>query len=118
MAKAALDEFLDIGQGSPAGGVSSESIIDIVLDHYEMDAADLLSARKVRTIVRARQVGMYLARQLTPLSLTQIGSLFGGRDHTTVLYALRQIEKNLSSDQRLRSEVETIRSRLSIAHLR
>jgi chromosomal replication initiator protein len=118
MAKAALDEFLDLGQRSPAGGVSSESIIDIVLDHYEMDAADLLSARKVRTIVRARQVGMYLARQLTPLSLTQIGSLFGGRDHTTVLYALRQIEKNLSSDQRLRSEVETIRSRLSIAHLR
>ena len=95
-----------------------KNIIEVVLDHYEMEAADLLSAKKVRTIVRARQVGMYLARQLTPLSLTQIGSLFGGRDHTTVLYALRQIEKNLPGDQRLRSEVETVRSRLSVAHLR
>ena len=118
MAKTALDEFLDLGHGSPAGGVGGENIIEVVLEHYEMEAADLLSAKKVRTIVRARQVGMYLARQLTPLSLTQIGSLFGGRDHTTVLYALRQIEKNLPGDQRLRSEVETVRSRLSVAHLR
>ena len=118
MAKTALDEFLDLRQDNPAGGVGAESIVEVVLDHYEMEATDLLSARKVRTIVRARQVGMYLARQLTPLSLTQIGSLFGGRDHTTVLYALRKIEKNLSSDQRLRSEVEAIRSRLSISHLR
>ena len=118
MAKAALDEFLDLAQDSPAGGVGAENIIDVVLDHYGMEAADLLSAKKVRTIVRGRQVGMYLARQLTPLSLTQIGSLFGGRDHTTVLYALRQIEKKLSTDQRLRSEVESLRSRLSIAHLR
>ena len=118
MAKVALDEFLDLSQDSPAGGVSAENIIAVVLDHYGREAADLLSAKKVRTIVRGRQVGMYLARQLTPLSLTQIGSLFGGRDHTTVLYALRQIEKKLSSDQRLRSEVESIRSRLSVAHLR
>ena len=118
MAKAALDEFLDLGHDNPAGGVGSENIIEVVLDHYGMEAADLLSAKKVRTIVRGRQVGMYLARQLTPLSLTQIGSLFGGRDHTTVLYALRQIEKKLSTDQGLRSEVESLRSRLSIAHLR
>ena len=118
MAKTSLDEFLDLSQGNPAGGVGAESIVAVVLDHYEMEATDLLSARKVRTIERARQVGMYLARQLTPLSLTQIGSLFGGRDHTTVLYALRKIEKNLSSDLRLRSEVEAIRSRLSISHLR
>ena len=117
MAKTALDEFLDLGQGAPAGGVSAQSIVDVVLDHYEMEAKDLLSAKKVRTIVHARQVGMYLARQLTPLSLTQIGSLFGGRDHTTVLYALRRIEKSLADNPRLRSEVETIRSRLSIAHL-
>lgn len=118
MAKGALDEFLDLGRDHPAAGVGAQSIIDVVLDHYEMEPKDLLSAKKVRTIVRARQVGMYLARQLTPLSLTQIGTLFGGRDHTTVLYALRRIEKSLPGDHRLRSEVETIRSRLSIAHLR
>ncbi len=59
---------------------------------------------------------MYLARQLTPLSLTQIGTLFGGRDHTTVLYALKKIEERLGTDSVLRSDIETIRSRLSIAH--
>lgn len=117
MAKAALDEFLDLGTSTQSGGVGARSIIDIVLDHYAIAEKDLLSAKKVRTIVRARQVGMYLARLLTPLSLTQIGTLFGGRDHTTVLYALRQIEKGLDKDRALRTDIETIRSRLSVAHL-
>jgi chromosomal replication initiator protein len=96
--------------------VGARNIIDIVLTHYGIEERDLLSAKKVRTVVRARQVGMYLARQLTPLSLTQIGTLFGGRDHTTVLYALKRIEECLGTDSALRSDIETIRSRLSVAH--
>ena len=117
MAKTALDEFLDLGTSTQSGGVGARSIIDIVLDHYAIAEKDLLSAKKVRTIVHARQVGMYLARLLTPLSLTQIGALFGGRDHTTVLYALRQIESGLDKDSALRTDIETLRSRLSVAHL-
>ena len=116
MAKAALDEFLDLGGQPSSGGVGARNIIDIVLTHYGVEERDLLSAKKVRTVVRARQVGMYLARQLTPLSLTQIGTLFGGRDHTTVLYALKRIEESLGTDSCLRSDIETIRSRLSVAH--
>lgn len=116
MAKTALDEFLDLGGQPSSGGVGARNIIDIVLTHYGVEERDLLSAKKVRTVVRARQVGMYLARQLTPLSLTQIGTLFGGRDHTTVLYALKRIEESLGTDSCLRSDIETIRSRLSIAH--
>ena len=96
--------------------MGARNIIDIVLAHYGVEEQDLLSAKKVRTVVRARQVGMYLARQLTPLSLTQIGTLFGGRDHTTVLYALKRIEEILGTDNGLRSDIETIRSRLSVAH--
>lgn len=117
MAKVALDEFLDMGASPHSGGVGARNIIDAVLSHFGIDEQDLLSAKKVRTVVRGRQVGMYLARQLTPLSLNQIGSLFGGRDHTTVLYALRRIEAALANDGALRSDIETLRSRLSVAHL-
>lgn len=64
-----------------------------VADYFDMPLIDMVSARRGREVARPRQVAMYLARMLTLKSLPSIGALFGRRDHTTVLHAIRQIER-------------------------
>ena len=71
--------------------------------------ADLLSSRRTRTIVRPRQIAMYLAKILTPRSLPEIGRRFGGRDHTTVLHAVRKIEELINGDHTLADEIELLK---------
>ena len=89
--------------------VRIEDIQRIVSKHYNVSKADLLSARRTRTIVRPRQVAMYLSKMMTPRSLPEIGRRFGGRDHTTVLHAVRKIESLVSSDQLLAEEIELLK---------
>lgn len=85
--------------------VRIEDILRVVGRHYAVPRADLLSPRRARSIVRPRQVGMYLAKKLTPRSLPEIGRRFGGRDHSTVLHAVRKIEELLKTDDKLAREV-------------
>ena len=73
--------------------VSIENIQKIVAEYYKIRVADLHSKRRTRSVARPRQVAMALAKQLTNHSLPEIGDAFGGRDHTTVLYACRKIEE-------------------------
>ena len=82
-----------------------DDILKIVGRHYNVARADLLSPRRARSVVVPRQVGMYLAKKLTPRSLPEIGRRFGGRDHSTVLHAVRKIEELIKSDDRLAREV-------------
>ena len=89
--------------------VRIEDIQRVVARHYNVSKADLLSARRTRTIVRPRQVAMYLAKVLTPRSLPEIGRRFGGRDHTTVLHAVRKIEGLVGNDNMLAEEVELLK---------
>ncbi|MBZ0164594.1 MAG: hypothetical protein K8H74_18010 [Notoacmeibacter sp.] len=70
--------------------------------------ADIESERRTRALVRARQMAMFVSKRLTPKSLPQIGRAFGGRDHTTVLHAVRKIDAELSRDPALAAEVEII----------
>src|SRR5690606_39681627 len=72
--------------------VRIEDIQRIVARHYNVSKVELLSNRRTRTIVKPRQVAMYLAKVMTPRSLPEIGRRLGGRDHTTVLHAVRKIE--------------------------
>jgi chromosomal replication initiator protein len=69
---------------------------------------DLLSKRRHKSIAMPRQVCMYLARKHTRFSLEEIGGYFGGRDHTTVMHAVRTIEEKASADQKLQAEVDRI----------
>lgn len=84
--------------------VTIENIIKTVAEYYKLRVADLLSKRRNRSIARPRQMAMALAKELTPRSLPEIGDAFGGRDHTTVLHACRNIksliekESNISED--------------------
>ena len=86
-----------------------EDIQRIVARHFNVSKADLLSSRRTRTIVRPRQIAMYLAKMLTPRSLPEIGRRFGGRDHTTVLHAVRKIEELIAGDKALADEIEMLK---------
>lgn len=89
--------------------VRIEDIQKIVARQFNVSKNDLLSNRRTRVIVRPRQIAMYLAKVMTPRSLPEIGRRFGGRDHTTVLHAVRKIESLTSDDQKLEHEIELLK---------
>src|SRR5262249_37843500 len=90
-----------------------ERIAERVGSYFRVDPRQMQSRRRLRSALLLRQVGMYLARQLTPLSLAQIGAYFGGRDHTTVLHACRKVEQALSSDAALSGAVRQLQADLA-----
>lgn len=92
--------------------VKIEDIQRIVAKHYNVTRADILSLRRTATVVKPRQVAMFLSKALTPRSLPEIGRRFGGRDHTTVLHAVRKIEGLVSQDHALAEEVELLKRML------
>ena len=92
--------------------VTIDEIQKAVVEHYSIRMADMTSARRSRAVARPRQMAMYLAKQLTPRSLPEIGKKFGGRDHTTVMHAVRQIEKLTAEDRTLADDLETLKRKL------
>jgi chromosomal replication initiator protein len=92
--------------------VKIEDIQRIVARQYNVSRADLLSSRRTANVVRPRQVAMYLAKTLTLRSLPEIGRRFGGRDHTTVLHAVRKIENLVHNDTSLAEEIESLKRQL------
>lgn len=88
--------------------VSLEEIQKKVAAHYSIKLSDMSSDRRVRQVARPRQVAMYLAKKLTTLSLPEIGKNFGGRDHTTVLHAVKKIEQALKEDVKLAEDVDLL----------
>jgi chromosomal replication initiator protein len=92
--------------------VKIEDIQRIVARQYNVSRADLLSSRRTANVVRPRQVAMYLAKTLTLRSLPEIGRRFGGRDHTTVLHAVRKIENLVGNDTTLAEEIEVLKRQL------
>lgn len=96
-------------QSSEQRKVRIEDIQRVVARHYNVSRNDMLSTRRTRVIVLPRQIAMYLSKLLTPRSLPEIGRRFGGRDHTTVLHAVRKIERLLAEDQQLAHEIELLK---------
>ena len=89
--------------------VRIEDIQKVVARQFNVSKNDLLSNRRTRVIVRPRQIAMYLAKTMTPRSLPEIGRRFGGRDHTTVLHAVRKIEDMAARDQKMAHEIELLK---------
>jgi chromosomal replication initiator protein len=87
------------------GRIKIDDILKIVGRHYNVGRTDLLSPRRARAVVIPRQIGMYLAKKLTARSLPEIGRRFGGRDHSTVLHAVRKIDEQIKGDEKLAREV-------------
>jgi chromosomal replication initiator protein len=105
-----VDEILGhICRAGEPKRVRIEDIQRVVARHYNVSKTELLSNRRTRTIVKPRQVAMYLSKVMTPRSLPEIGRRFGGRDHTTVLHAVRKIEGLSGNDNTLAQEIELLK---------
>jgi len=92
--------------------ISIDNIQKTVADYYKIKVSEMYSKKRSRNIARPRQVAMALAKELTHLSLPDIGEAFGGRDHTTVIHAVRQIEKLRASDAELDADIRLLTRQL------
>jgi hypothetical protein len=89
-----------------------DQIQQVVARHFSISRFDMVSQRRTRDVVRPRQIAMYLAKSLTGKSFQEIGRLFGGRDHTTVMHAATKIENRLTFDEDDRRDVALIKASL------
>jgi chromosomal replication initiator protein len=92
--------------------VTIDQIQKLVCEHFEMKPIDLVSSRRARAVARPRQIAMYLAKRLTTRSLPEIGRKFGGRDHSTVIHAVRRIEELRDTDREVDGAVRTLLGQL------
>jgi chromosomal replication initiator protein len=92
--------------------ITPEMILNLVSDTYGVDTRVIQGRGRSQSVVRPRQVAMYLLREETDCSLVDIGNLLGGRDHTTVMYGCDKIAEEMNADSRLRNEVLTLREKL------
>ena len=92
--------------------VDADSIISATCDYFGISADELTGASRVAALARARQIAMYLCRELTDLSLPKIGSRFGGRDHTTVMHSVKKIDTKMGEDRQLFDQVTELTNRI------
>jgi len=92
--------------------ITIEEIQKRVASHFNIRTSDMHSARRARSVARPRQVAMYLAKQLTARSLPEIGRKFGGRDHTTVMHAVKKVDELCEGDVSFAEDVELLRRML------
>jgi chromosomal replication initiator protein len=92
--------------------VTIDEIQRKVAEHFNMRVADMHSERRARAVARPRQVAMFLSKQLTQRSLPEIGRKFGGRDHTTVMHAVKKVEELMANDQAFAEDIELLRRTL------
>jgi chromosomal replication initiator protein len=105
-----IAEVIPTGKARTAQATSVEEIQQQVAERFGISRAELIGTSRAATPLRARQVAIYLTRELTDLSLPQIGRLYGGRDHTTVLNSLRRVEAGLGEDEALTAKVDELRT--------
>lgn len=104
-AQSAISEILNNDQPPP---VTVEKIIQEVARTFSVSPEDIRSSKRSSSISNARQISIYIVRQITQMSMSTIGSEFGGRDHSTIVYATQQVEKNIAKNPKLKAMVEDI----------
>ncbi|MDH7500682.1 MAG: helix-turn-helix domain-containing protein, partial [candidate division NC10 bacterium] len=85
----------------------------VVAEYYSLKVSDLKSKNRNKSVVIPRQVAMYLARSLTNSSLPEIGKMFGGKDHTTVIHACNKVKNRMTQEKGFKKEVENITHRVT-----
>jgi chromosomal replication initiator protein len=109
MAKTILRDLL----GNKKKFITLEDVQEVVANRFKVKVSELKSKRRTKTLVHPRQIAMFLARELTDSSFPEIGREFGGKDHTTIIHACRQIEKALEGDATLRTTMESLKDEIS-----
>jgi len=109
-AREVLRDLFTARRAQPAMG----DILALVTAHFDVKLSELQSKRRTAAVVLPRQVAMYIARRITRHSLEEIGTYFGGRDHSTVLYGIEKIETLRASDVTLREIVDGFLARLQV----
>lgn len=95
-----------------ARALNAENIRDLVAEYYEISPKDLMSKKRARYIARPRQMAMALIRELTRDSFPEIGQVFGGRDHTTVMHACEKIEELRTQDAKIQKDYHSLKMML------
>ena len=109
LAEVVLKDLIPEGQDKP---ITSQMIIDFTAAHFQMSVEELTGPGRAQSVATARQIAMYLCRELTDLSLPKIGLQFGGRDHTTVMHADRKIRDLIRKDRSIFTTVTEITNRI------
>ncbi|MCL2481159.1 MAG: chromosomal replication initiator protein DnaA [Spirochaetaceae bacterium] len=104
----AQQQLIDVFTTTKPGGISIDIIQKKVAEYFNLSHVDLRGRKRTKAIAFPRQIGMYIARELTEYSTTEIGSDFGDRDHTTVIYAIQKIEGSLKSDPTMEAIINNI----------
>ncbi|MCD6379893.1 chromosomal replication initiator protein DnaA [bacterium] len=103
----------DVIKNSKETPITIETIQKCVSETYDISVAKIKSSSRVKKLVLARQIAIFLSREITDAPLVKIGNKFGGRDHSTVLYAIRKIKRLLTKDSSIEREIQTLRGKLS-----
>lgn len=109
LAREALKDIIKVKEKD----VNIGSIQKAVSTHFNINTSDLKSKKKQKRVVLPRQISMYLARRLTKMSFPEIGAHFGGKDHSTIIYAVNKIEKQITQDQQIKNTVNKLINKLS-----
>jgi chromosomal replication initiator protein len=104
----AQQQLKDIIHSSKTSQMSIDIIQRVIAEHYHLSPNDLKGRKKTQNIVTPRQLAMYITRELTENSTTEIGQFFGGRDHTTVMHSCQKIEEKIRSDPQTESLIQTL----------
>ena len=108
LAKTALNSLVPSGHIE----ITASTIMTVTAEYFDVSIDDLTGPKKVRPVVIARQIAMYLCRELTDMSLPKIGEAFGGRDHTTAMYAERKIRKQMNEDRKTYNDIEQLTNQI------
>ena len=93
--------------------ITPELILKVVSEHFNIEPADISSKKRTSDIVLPRHIFMYLCRELTEYSFSSVGSLLGGRDHSTIIHGAEKIAKEIKTDENLKNTIKTIRKKLT-----
>ncbi len=92
--------------------VTIEKIQKIVAEHFQLKISDLKSSKRLKNLVFPRQLAMYICRKMTDLSYPEIGSKFGGKDHSTIIHAIKKIDKKINEDLHTQTLVEKLMEKI------
>ncbi len=108
LTKEALKDIIESNQPEKTKKITVDLIKEVVANNYEVDIKTMESKKRTRAVAFPRQIAMYISRKLTTLSLPQIGTEFGGRDHSTVLHAFNKIQKKMEDEQTFKEDIDDL----------